>query len=182
MIDPDQFETIRYSPHLPSRRRRLLPVLLTVLALLVVTLVGFWGVRRYVQTQYFIGPDEKRVAIYRGLPEQILGRGLWSKVETSSIQVADLPPYYASRVESQDLQYGSLEEAHQSLSELGRMAERCIAERAAGTPAPTAGATPASPGSSASPGVSPGVTGTSSSPTVTPSGTATPRPDLEACG
>lgn len=182
LIDPDQFETIRYSPHLPSRRRRLLPVLLTVLALLVVTLVGFWGVRRYVQTQYFIGPDEKRVAIYRGLPEQILGRGLWSKVETSSIQVADLPPYYASRVESQDLQYGSLEEAHQSLSELGRMAERCIAERAAGTPAPTAGATPASPGSSASPGVSPGATGTSSAPAATPSGTATPRPDLEACG
>lgn len=182
LIDPDQFETIRYSPHLPSRRRRLLPVLLTVLALLVVALVGFWGIRKYVETQYYIGPDEKRVAIYQGLPEQILGRGLWSKVETSSIQVTDLPPYYAGRVESRDLRYGSLEEAHQALSELGLMAERCIAERAAAPPAPTADATPASPGSSAGPGVSPGVSGTSSSPAATPSETATPRPDLEACG
>lgn len=188
LIDPDQFETIRYTPHLPSRRRRVLPVLATVVALLVVALAGFWGARKYVETQYFIGPDDKRVAIYRGLPEEILGRVLWSKVETSSIQVADLPPYYAGRVERRDLQYGSLDDAHEELSNLGRMAERCIAERAAGAAAPTtdsATAAPESPtipdASATTPVSTPGATVASSS-TGTPSGTATPRPDLEACG
>lgn len=196
LIDPDAFESIRYSPHVPSRGRRLLPVITTILAVLAVGLAVILGGRAYVNGQYFIGPDDLRVAVYQGVPEQILGKELWTKLETSPIRVADLPPYYAGRVEQRELRYGSLDEAHEELANLGRMAERCIAERAqrAATASPSppggedgsAGPTGESPNSAdgeaaSAAATSPGAM-TRPSPTGTPTGTTSPRPDLEACG
>lgn len=194
LIDPDAFETIRYSPHMPSRTRRLLPVVTAILVVAALGLAVFFGARAYVNGQYFIGPDGRRVAVFQGVPEQVLGLELWSKLETSPIRVDDLPPYYAGRVEQRELRYDSLEVTHEELANLGRMAERCIAERAASTAPPSGdGGTPTarstdSPSSSdalddtpATP-AGPGGTMTRPSQTETPTGSTSPRPDLEACG
>ena len=49
----------------------------------------------------------------------------------------DLPPYYAARVQNQELRYDSEHAAQTQLEVLGEMAERCKAERAATVPAET---------------------------------------------
>lgn len=175
LIDPDQFETIRHSPHLPPRRRR--PAGAAHCAGSAGGDAGrFLGVRRYVQTQYFIGPDEKRGDL-PGLPEQILGRGLEQGRASSSIQVADLPPRPCQPGGKPRPAHGSPEEARPVALRAGTNG-RTLHRRAGGRyPAPTASATPASPGSSASPGVSPGVTGIVVVADRHPVRTATPRPD-----
>lgn len=205
VIDPDRLETIRYSPHLPSRSRRLLPLITSILVVLALLLAGFFGARAYLASQYFIGPDTGRVAVFQGAPEQVLGRELWTRIETSTVRIADLPPYYAGKVTDRDLHYESLDQAREALSNLGRMAERCIAERAAAASPPPGSAE--SPGATGSPS-GPGTTGSSQtsagaaqsspgnlhSPTTPTAATTTPgptskpspapsnRPDLEACG
>lgn len=172
VIDPDRFEAIRYQPHLPSRKRRLLPLITSIVAVLALLAGGYFGGRYFLSTQYFIGPDGERVAIHQGVNDEVLGVSLYQIVETSKINIADLPPYYASEVQAGHLRYDSVEEARRQLVHLGELAEKCIAERRAGSPStgpdePVPSATPSSPDS---PGASP------------PSPSGSQRPDQEACG
>lgn len=194
VIDPDRFEAIRYTPHIASRRRRWIGWVLTILAILALLAAGLFGGRAYLESQHFIGPDEAHVAIYQGIPEQVFGHPLSRLTETSEILVDDLPPYYAARVQNQELRYDSEHAAQTQLEVLGEMAERCKAERAATVPAETPA--PQTPGAetsadSASPepptdGQS-GTTAPQSPNSVarseSPTSSASPnRPDLEACG
>jgi hypothetical protein len=63
------------------------------LAVLVVALVGL---RAYVDTQWFVGVSDGRVAIYRGIPAQVVGFELNQVVVETAIQADDatsLPLY-----------------------------------------------------------------------------------------
>ncbi len=202
LIDPDRFEAIRYTPRMASRARRLLPLMTSLVVLLALVAASYFGGRAYLGSQYYIGPDDERVAIFQGLPDQILGRDLSTKLETSTVRVDDLPPYYAGRVRDADLRYDSVDQAHEQLASLGRMAERCIAERAASGGAPNSSSGPTTQSvapttdsgapttqrvaptttslvpASATSSISPQMTST----TARPSSAASNRPDLEACG
>lgn len=210
VIDPDRFEQIRYTPQVASARRRLVPVLSSIVVVLALLVGAFIGIRGYLAGQFHLGPDDGRVAVYQGIPEDVLGRELSSRLETSTIRLDDLPPYYAGQVRDRGLRYDSLDLAHEGLANLGRMAEKCIAERAASaspppsTPAPAPTSTddpqPAetSPAIGDSPTAAPSATETaapatsaslspnSSRPVPASSATTSPsssgRPDLEACG
>lgn len=178
VIDPDQFESIRYTPHLPSRRRRWMPVLSSIAAVLIVLVGGYFAVNHYASSRYFIGPDNHRVAIYQGLPDQVLGWPESTLVDVSTIRINDLPPYYAGQVRDRSMTYGSHADAQEQLVALGEMAERCIAERAANpspTPSPTTSGTPQATATAGNTPASP------TSPSPTRSGSSE-RPDLEACG
>ncbi|WP_341728664.1 protein phosphatase 2C domain-containing protein [Brooklawnia sp.] len=196
VIDPDRFEAIRYTPHIASRRRRWIGWVVTILVILAVLVAGVFGGRAYIESQHFIGPDDEHVAIYQGIPEQILGHPLSTLTQSSEIVVADLPPYYASKVRNKELRYASEHAAQTQVEMLGEMAERCKAERAASVPAESS--TPQTPGADSpatdSPAETQSPTDSGSAP-VTPDGTAsavgsgtpgssasTSRPDLEACG
>lgn len=79
------------------RRRWFLPVLLTLMSVLVV-IVGAWGYL-WTQTQYFVAPKDDKVAIYRGVPQN-LGPITLSEVESvSNIPLEALPEYSRQRVE-----------------------------------------------------------------------------------
>lgn len=194
-IDPDRYEQIRYTPQAPSRRR-FWPIALALLLVVALVVGGVFAFRAYLATQFFIGPDDQRVAIYQGSSDDLFGDLLSEKVETSTIRIVDLPPFYADKVRARALEYDSLDQAHEQLKTLGEMAERCIAERAAqASPSPSTPASPTqtdtpdarpsgqAPSGSATPATGPAATRTPISPSAgsatsapgTPASSASPR-------
>lgn len=142
-------EADRYAPVLPpkNKRRFLRPVLATLgvlVALAGVLTAGYvWS-----RTQYFVAPAEERVAIYQGLPQDVLGYPLSDVHEVTSTQIDDLPPFFAQSVRD-TIVVNSLSEAEATTAQLQSEAERCIQARKdaarAQRPAPGGkpGATPA---------------------------------------
>ncbi|KWR69788.1 PP2C family protein-serine/threonine phosphatase [Glutamicibacter sp. PAEs-4] len=81
-----------------QHRRWLMPILLTLTAFLVVAL-AVWGYM-WTQTQYFVGAVDGKVAIYKGVPQE-LGPISLSEVDTvSKVPLEALPEYSRQRVES----------------------------------------------------------------------------------
>ncbi|WP_345472003.1 protein phosphatase 2C domain-containing protein [Glutamicibacter ectropisis] len=82
----------------PTRRRWMMPILLTLAAFLVVAL-AVWGYM-WTQTQYFVGTVDNKVAIYKGVPQE-LGPISLSEVDTvSKVPLESLPEYSRQRVEA----------------------------------------------------------------------------------
>lgn len=123
-------ETARYAPVLAPRRRLLRP-LLTVLGVVVLiaavaTAGYFWS-----RTQYFVAPAEERVAIYRGLPQDVWGHPLSDVYEVQATEIDDLPPFFAQRVRD-TIVVNSLDDAHRTVEQLRVEAERCTEARKSG--------------------------------------------------
>lgn len=82
-----------------GRRRRiswLIFVLLALAAIVTGLVLGY----QYTQQQYFVGTSNDRVAIYRGVQQNLGPISLSQVVETTTIEVADLPAYRRDSVES----------------------------------------------------------------------------------
>lgn len=166
-------------------------VLLLFLVPLLALVAGGGAWYGYTQTQFFVGPNHANVAVYRGVPDQVLGLPLSTLVETDETLIENLPPYYAERVRGTSASRVSNRPARRSSScgrkppsaspsgrpgrarrrppppRRTRPAHRArIRVRPAREPAPTPGATPTWP----SPAPSAMETDTSLSPTpgVTP--------------
>lgn len=70
------------------------------LIVLVVVAAGGWASWAWSQQQYFVGDDDGRVAIFRGVAQDL---GPWALSEpeaTTDLAVQDLPTYYRTRVEA----------------------------------------------------------------------------------
>ncbi|MEG2779141.1 MAG: protein phosphatase 2C domain-containing protein, partial [Aurantimicrobium sp.] len=81
----------------PVQHRWFMPLLLTMATLLIIGL-GVWGYL-WTQTQFYVGAVGDKVAIYRGVPQE-LGPISLSEVDTvSSIPLEALPEYSRQRVE-----------------------------------------------------------------------------------
>lgn len=131
----------------PSRRRALVAVWLAAVAVVLAVAGGGYA---WTQTQYFVGVDDGRVAISRGVPAAAGPISLSHVVERSEVRAADLPPYLRERVEN-TIAADSLADARALVTHL---------DAAAGSTLPTA-----APSSIATPGPSglaplPSVTGT----------------------
>ncbi|MGP9488386.1 PP2C family protein-serine/threonine phosphatase [Glutamicibacter sp. 363] len=99
------------APH----RRWIMPLLLTMITLLVIGL-GVWGYL-WTQTQFYVGAVGDKVAIYKGVPQE-LGPISLSEVDTvSNIPLEALPEYSRQRVES-SIPADSLEHASMMIQEL----------------------------------------------------------------
>ena len=136
----------------------------------------------YTQTQYFIGPADANVALYRGVPDRILGLDLSTLVEKDATRIADLPPYYAAKVNGV-ITVGDRAAADSTLLELRQKADQCIAQREAraqATAAPTATPTPtaSAPDPTAS---APDPTASGPDPTAAPTPSPTPVTPPEEC-
>ncbi len=166
-------EEERYA--LQGRRRgrtRLKVALLFLLPILAVG-GGAFGWYQYTQTQYFVGAHVDNVALFRGVPDRVLGLPLSTLLETDTTKVSDLPPYYSAKVHA-NIRVGSLPAARSTIIELREKAARCVEQRearakATAAPAPTSPApvtpatTPASPASTSAltggPATTPGTDG-----------------------
>lgn len=69
-------------------------------AALVALVAGLWGAYAWTQTQYYVGIDGDVVAIYQGIPQELLALDLHHVVETSTLEVADLPPFQQDRLDA----------------------------------------------------------------------------------
>jgi len=106
-------------------RRRSWPRRLVGALLLVGLLAGAaYGATRYaLANSWFVGVnDDGRVAIYRGIPDEIAGLNLKEEHDTSDVRIDSLPDFKRDEVE-EGIPVDSLSEAEETLDDLTRLAE-----------------------------------------------------------
>lgn len=144
----------RYSPQAPQRRRLGKP-LIGVLVLLLIAAAGVGIAYGWTRTQYFVGADQDRVAIFQGLSDGLPGLSLSRVYEVQQLAVSELPPFYQEQVKA-NIDVSSLDSARATVAELSEAARRCASPEPTASPRPT-------PGSKTSP-----------TPTKRPTSNATP--------
>ncbi|MDR1853266.1 MAG: protein phosphatase 2C domain-containing protein [Propionibacteriaceae bacterium] len=121
-------EELRYKPTGRRRIRHILKVaaaiFIPVLMVAVAAMVWF-GI---TQQQYYVGNDGGKVAIFKGVPGDILGLPLSSVVEESTTNVDDLPPFYKQKVD-EAITVGTVDEGRATIVKLHEYAENCIVQR-----------------------------------------------------
>ncbi|MFC7401533.1 PP2C family protein-serine/threonine phosphatase [Citricoccus sp. GCM10030269] len=146
----------------PRRRRSVFIPVFTALLALIFLVVLTWGYL-WTQTQYYVGAQDGRVAIFNGV-SQHLGPIQLSHLDTeTSVELSDLPAYSRQRVES-GLPARDLEHAQEIVTQL----ESSVSDE------PSAGSTPSPSGSATSGSGSP--SGSPSSPTPSSSSSSSPSP------
>ncbi len=180
-------EVARYAPQ--ESHRRWPGITAMILAIALVIGAGAWGVYAYARTRYFVAADDGYVAVYNGLPGDVLGFTFGSLETRSDVAVSDLPRFYQRAVES-TIPVSGLEAGLETTEQLRGIAERCVeVRRLRENPAPQATATPSPSPSPTVPGLptattAPGGDAPGSSPVPTflvpPAVTATPSSSAEA--
>ncbi len=138
----------RYNPQPPARRRLVRP-LVGMLVLLLVATAGLGTAYAWTRTQYFVGASGDQVAIFQGLPEDVVVP-LSRVYEIQPMTLASLPPFYAQQVQA-GIEVADLASARQTVTELMAAAERCAGAEPSGAPVPSNSPAPTpSPASTAS--------------------------------
>ncbi len=96
-----------------------------VLTVLLALLFGS-GIAAYAWSQqhYFVGAYDERVAIYRGLSEDVGGMRLSDVVERQDVTLDELPTYSRERV-AQAIEARDLAHAHRIVEQLSSQAREC---------------------------------------------------------
>ena len=113
------------SPAAPARRgRRRVPVrlLVWVLALVVVGLSSWLGVRSWVNRSYFVGVSDGVVAIYRGLPTEFAGIDLNHVEEKTTKPIDQVAEFWKPRL-AEGIKANSLTDAREIVSRIQGAAE-----------------------------------------------------------
>jgi PPM family protein phosphatase len=160
-LEPTPDDEERYSPQAPHRRRFRRP-LAGLLLLVLIVVAGLGMAYAWTRTQYFVGADQEKVAIFQGLSEGLPGLSLSRVYEVQQVTVSDLPPFYQEQVKAK-IDVPSLHSARATVAELSAAAERCA------NPAPTTSPRTPTPGSKPSP-----------TPSKQPGGMPTPTPSAPA--
>lgn len=174
--EPDMEEELRYAPRPPRRFKWLFRVVGLVVILGLLGVGARWAYD-WTQRQYYVGAypvdnsdasQPRRVAIFRGIAQQIPGIRVSQLYELEPLALAKLPPYHRERVAS-TITANDLGEARTIVAMLSDVARRC-APPPKPTPTPKPTGTPGSnrPTATATPG-------TTRPPTVPASRSPLPR-------
>jgi protein phosphatase len=137
-----------------------------VLVLLLAVAAGAYGAYRWSRTQYYVGAEGSKVAIFRGLTQDVGPVRTSTLYRTEQIALRDLPTYQQEQVRA-DIATDGLSDAERLVAQLKEQADAC---RALATAAPPASSSP-----SPSPSTTPSPSGSASpSPSSSPSPTPTP--------
>ncbi|MCY7373852.1 MAG: protein phosphatase 2C domain-containing protein [Spirochaetaceae bacterium] len=143
-----------------------------VLALLLLALLGGSAVGAYLwsRTQYYVGAQDQKVAIFQGLTQDVGPLRTSDLYEKVDVSLSDLPAFQRVRVQD-DIATSGLADAQRIVANLREQAEICQ-EAAAAAPTPTPTPSPsATPSPSTSAGADAG-----SSPSASPSASEIPAP------
>ncbi len=137
----------------PSRPRRALRWIVSVVVVLALLAGASAVAYRWTQSQYYVGTDGTRVVIFQGVPTTIGPLELSRQHEVTPIELADLPPFAASRVEA-TIGAADLADAEQIVAQLADQVQvtrptdspgtdptATPTEEPTGTPTSTAGTT-----------------------------------------
>jgi protein phosphatase len=154
----------RYTPQAPHQRRFRRP-LVGLLVLLLVAVAGVGMAYGWTRTQYFVGADQDKVAIFQGLSEGLPGLSLSRVYEVQQLAVSELPPFYQEQVKA-NIDVPSLDSARATVAELTEAAKTCAGPQPTTSPRPrpTSGPKP------------------SPRPSEKPSGKPSPTPSANATG
>ena len=109
------------------RRRNVIIAAVTVVAALAIAAVAaFFAVTGSV----FLGVHDGCVAIYQGIPEEVLGIDLYALSDATTIELDDLPEDTQSRLE-RGIPQGSMDEARATVSQYRRQIEQKQSEQIA---------------------------------------------------
>jgi serine/threonine protein phosphatase PrpC len=161
-VGPPLEDEARYNPQAPARRRLVRP-LVGALVLLLVAGAGLATAWSWTRTQYFVGAAGEQVAIFQGLPDDVVVP-LSRVYEVQPLALAELPAFYAAQVQA-GIEVASLDSARQTVAQLTEAARRCALAEA--DPSPSPGPTRKTPKATPTPAPSE-VSGTPTAPT--PSG------------
>jgi PPM family protein phosphatase len=107
-----------------------------ILLAVVVAAGALYAVWLWSQSQYYVGASEGKVAIYRGVSQSLGPVPLSHTDWVSSVDLADLPDFYRSRVEG-NVTVDSRANAQKVVDSLEQQALACIRKKAAGEPCGT---------------------------------------------
>ena len=102
--------------HKGSKRRRALVIGLLGLAALAL-LLGGWAAKSWTSSQYYVGEDNGKVAIYNGVSQSLGPISLSELDSTTTVDVDSLPNYVQERVRA-TIPAGSYQEAGRIVDEL----------------------------------------------------------------
>lgn len=107
------------------RRRRLAPLVisLSIIAALLLGLVGFWS---WTRTQYYVGNVNGQIGIYQGIKDGYGEHGFSKAIQTSATPVAQLPTYSQDKVNT-TIPASTLEAAQNIVATLEAQAAQCVA-------------------------------------------------------
>lgn len=88
-----------------------------MLALAILTGGSLWGVYSYIQTRYYLGVQDGKVAIFQGIKESFGGIGFSSLVKESNLKVSDLPEFQQELIEK-SISAENLADAESKLSQI----------------------------------------------------------------
>ncbi|MEQ7126982.1 protein phosphatase 2C domain-containing protein [Actinopolymorpha sp. B11F2] len=140
--ESDLEEELRYAPRPPRRFRWLSRIVVAVVVLGLLGTGGRWAYG-WTQDQYYVGPfptdaqantSNARVAIFRGISQQIPGVPLSHVYEMQSFALSKLPSYQRQQV-ADTIPADSLSHAREIVGKLRNLAQQCA-------PAPTQSPTP----------------------------------------
>jgi PPM family protein phosphatase len=184
--EPDLEEELRYAPRPPRRFRWVSRIVVAIVVLGLMGMGGRWAYG-WSQDQYYVGPypddapanaSKTRVAIFRGISQQIPGVPLSHVYEMQSLALRTLPSYQRQQV-ADTIPATSLGHAREIVGKLRKLAAQC-------PPAPTTGPTPTPTTPKANPtgGKKPTTTAKptrpadeATSPSATPRAGASPAPE-----
>lgn len=142
-----------------STRRRAL-VVAGVLVLAVALLLGGWAARAWTSSQYYVGEEQGKVAVFQGVSQSLGPISLSELDSTTEISVDSLSQYARERVRA-TIPAGSREEAEKIVADLktstgpgphptGRVTVTTPTPTTSGSPSPSPAASSATPGGDAS--------------------------------
>ncbi len=152
--------------------RTLRVVAATVLAVVVLG-GGAYAAYDWTQRQYFVGEQDGRVALYRGVAQDVGPVSLHSVYSTTDIELVDLPDFYRNRVKD-TVSVNDLSDADALISDLRTEALICRTRKANGDDCGNGTLGGGATGSATSTGTGTG-TATGSG-TGTPTGTSSSTP------
>lgn len=113
--DPQPRATDEDAPRAP-RGSRLRKLLVVVLVLSLLAGAAYAAARYTIDNSWFVGATEERyIAIYRGIPDEIAGLTLKEKVRETTMKVDDLPPLFREDV-LDGIKEESREDAEETIS------------------------------------------------------------------
>ena len=126
----------RYSPQPPHQRRFRRPLIGCCPASRR-AVAGLGMAYGWTRTQYFVGADQDKVAIFQGLSEGLPGLSLSRVYEIQQLTVSELPPFYQEQVKA-NIDVASLDSARETVAELTEAAKRCASPQPTASPHPRA--------------------------------------------
>jgi len=150
--------------------------LLAGLVLAVICTIS-WGGYSWSQRQYYIGPSEGQVAIFRGLSQPVAGIHLSNVYERPDVALSDLPSYDRTEVEN-TIEANNLDHARKIVQDLQSDAADCRATRESATASPSRSGQPGGgiPSGGRAPSSAPSATVKAGGSTPQPTGSAAATP------